>query len=67
MYSEKTLNKKQLLRLRTVRTITDGFKLAEEDLKVRGFGEVAGEHQSGATETTFKLSHLTPQAFVRER
>lgn len=67
MYSEKALNKKQLLRLRTVRTVTDGFKLAEEDLKLRGFGEVAGEHQSGATETTFKLNHLTPEAFVRQR
>ncbi|MBK4736029.1 helicase-related protein [Noviherbaspirillum pedocola] len=67
MYTKKALNKKQLQRLTIVKNINNGFKLAEEDLKLRGFGEVAGELQTGVTETTFKLTQLTPQDFVRQR
>jgi ATP-dependent DNA helicase RecG len=35
---------------------TDGFRIAEEDLKIRGPGDVAGTRQSG--QLTFKLANL---------
>lgn len=34
-------------RLRAIRDTTDGFKIAEEDLKLRGEGDVLGTRQSG--------------------
>ena len=35
-------------RLRTMRETTDGFRIAEEDLRLRGPGEVLGTRQTGA-------------------
>jgi len=35
------------IRLSTIRETTDGFKIAEEDLKLRGPGEVLGTRQTG--------------------
>jgi ATP-dependent DNA helicase RecG len=34
-------------RMKALRTTTDGFVIAEEDLKLRGAGEINGIHQSG--------------------
>jgi ATP-dependent DNA helicase RecG len=34
-------------RLRVIRETTDGFRIAEEDLRLRGEGEVLGTRQSG--------------------
>ena len=34
-------------RLRVIRETTDGFRIAEEDLKLRGEGDVLGTRQSG--------------------
>ena len=42
-------------RLSVLETIDDGFKLSEEDLKQRGFGDVLGTLQSGYS--TFAYSH----------
>jgi ATP-dependent DNA helicase RecG len=36
-------------RLKIMRETNDGFRIAEEDLKLRGEGEVLGTRQSGAT------------------
>lgn len=52
-------------RLQAVRDNLDGFALAERDLSIRGFGEVLGDAQTGATETLFKLPRLEPKDFVR--
>ncbi len=41
------LNEMSEKRLKVIRETTDGFKIAEEDLKLRGEGDVLGTRQSG--------------------
>ena len=47
-------------RLKTLRETDDGFVIAEEDLRLRGPGEVLGVRQSGMEE--FRLADLTVHA-----
>ena len=49
-------------RLRAMEKYSDGFQLAEIDLKLRGAGEVYGVRQSGIPD--LKMSTLTDQKFV---
>jgi ATP-dependent DNA helicase RecG len=44
---------------------TDGFRIAEEDLKIRGPGDVAGTRQHG--ELDFKFANLVQDAALLER
>ena len=43
-------------RIKIMKETNDGFKIAEEDLDIRGSGEILGSRQSGVPE--FKLSNL---------
>jgi ATP-dependent DNA helicase RecG len=43
-------------RLSIMKNTTDGFKISEEDLKMRGIGEVLGLKQSGTDE--YKIANL---------
>ena len=47
-------------RLNIMRNTTDGFKIAEEDLKIRGAGEVLGTKQTGGLQ--FRIADLNRDA-----
>ncbi len=55
IYSSK-ITQDGIARMKVIRETTDGFKIAEEDLKLRGPGEITGTAQSG--ELTFALADL---------
>lgn len=63
IHYDKGLAPDTLKRLESVRDTKDGFEWAEKDLLQSGFGEFAGEMQSGGTQTLFKLTKLTPTDF----
>jgi ATP-dependent DNA helicase RecG len=46
-------NKVAQQRLRVLEETTDGFRIADEDLKLRGPGELLGQQQSGAPRFRF--------------
>ena len=50
-------NQETLLRLKALCKTTDGFKIAEEDLKMRGPGDFFGSRQSGLP--AFKVANLS--------
>ena len=51
-------------RLRLMRETEDGFRIAEEDLRLRGSGELLGTRQSGLPE--FRLAHPYSHASLLE-
>jgi ATP-dependent DNA helicase RecG len=56
LYDHKNIGQRSLKRLQIIRETVDGFRIAEEDLKLRGIGEILGVKQSG--ETDFLIANL---------
>ncbi|MBU1131236.1 ATP-dependent DNA helicase RecG [Patescibacteria group bacterium] len=56
---------KSIRRLKTLVGCFDGFKLAEEDLKIRGSGNLIGSKQTGFF-TTLKIAKLTDVELIEE-
>jgi ATP-dependent DNA helicase RecG len=50
------LSKEAKIRLETMVRTNDGFEISEQDLKIRGPGDVMGTQQSGVLD--FKLADL---------
>ena len=61
---KKPLGEVAKARLEILRDTEDGFRIAEEDLKLRGAGEVLGTKQSGLPE--FRLADLAVHADLLE-
>ena len=51
---KKNLNENAKKRIKILKSSNDGFLIAEEDMKLRGFGDVSGYQQSGVK--NFKLA-----------
>lgn len=59
------LNQEAKLRLEAIVQTTDGFKIAEQDLKIRGPGHYFGRHQHGINE--LKMSNPVTQIEILEK
>ena len=61
------LNETASARLRVIRETTDGFRIAEEDLKLRGEGDVLGTRQSGLPGFRIARSDVHAQLITQAR
>ncbi|HKO72078.1 MAG TPA: ATP-dependent DNA helicase RecG [Bradyrhizobium sp.] len=66
LYKEP-LNDMSMARLKVIRETTDGFRIAEEDLKLRGEGDVLGIRQSGLPGYRIARSGVHAQLIVQAR
>lgn len=64
LYTDKKIANNTKRRLEALCSISDGFRLAEADLQIRGFGELLGECQAGGFTQLFKLTDLRPEDFL---
>ncbi|RLA65242.1 MAG: DNA helicase RecG [Epsilonproteobacteria bacterium] len=58
------LTDKTMKRLKIIEGTTDGFKIAEEDLKIRGEGNLFGQHQSGHDSSKKLASPIEHEALL---
>ena len=54
LFYKKNLSENAKKRIKILKSTNDGFKISEEDMKLRGFGDILGYKQSGIKE--FKLA-----------
>src|ERR1700761_8321237 len=66
LYKEP-LNEMSTARLKVIRETTDGFRIAEEDLKLRGEGDVLGIRQSGLPGYRIARSEIHGQLITQAR
>jgi ATP-dependent DNA helicase RecG len=66
LYKEP-LGEMSAARLRVIRETTDGFRIAEEDLKLRGEGDVLGTRQSGLPGYRIARSEVHAQLITQAR
>lgn len=66
LYKEP-LNEISTARLKVIRETTDGFRIAEEDLKLRGEGDVLGVRQSGMPGYRIARSEVHGQLITQAR
>src|SRR5438309_1301967 len=66
LYSEP-LGEMSTARLKVIRETTDGFRIAEEDLKLRGEGDVLGVRQSGLPGYRIARSEVHGQLITQAR
>ena len=66
LYSEP-LNEMSKARLKVIRETTDGFRIAEEDLRLRGEGDVLGIRQSGLPGYRIARSDVHAQLITQAR
>lgn len=57
LVNDKKISLESMKRLKVIEENNDGFSIAEEDLKIRGEGDIFGKNQSGSI-TTKKLANI---------
>jgi len=65
LFPEEDISEEALARLLVLVETNDGFEIAEKDMELRGFGDMAidSEDQKGASEVTFRGLKLMPSDF----
>ncbi len=53
LFYKKNLSNNAKKRIKILKSTNDGFKIAEEDMRIRGFGDMLGYKQSGIKEFKF--------------
>lgn len=61
LVNDKTISQQAMERLRVIEKNTDGFIIAEEDLRIRGEGDLFGKDQSGVRSTKILASLVENQ------
>jgi ATP-dependent DNA helicase RecG len=67
MLYKEPLNAMSAARLKVIRETTDGFRIAEEDLRLRGEGDVLGVRQSGLPGYRIARSEVHAQLITQAR
>ena len=57
LVTENLISNDSLTRLKVIEDYSDGFHIAEEDLKIRGAGDIFGKEQSGS-QNTKKIANI---------
>lgn len=61
LVNDKVISPQSMERLKVIESSTDGFKIAEEDLRIRGEGDIFGKDQSGVKTTRVLASLIEHQ------
>ncbi|MCB1582691.1 MAG: ATP-dependent DNA helicase RecG [Xanthomonadales bacterium] len=64
---QSPLTENAQIRLQTMRETNDGFKIAQQDLKLRGPGEILGTRQKGSMEFRFSNPEQDAQLFEQAK
>lgn len=65
LVNDKEISESSLYRLKILEQSHDGFFIAEEDLKIRGEGDLFGKDQSGGTK--YKISNIISNQDILEK
>ena len=66
LVNDKEINPASAQRLKIIEKICDGFKISEEDLKMRGEGDLLGPHQSGIMQSKILANPVIHQDLLLE-
>ena len=62
---KESLSKKAIKRIKILKESNDGFYIAEEDMKLRGFGDIIGYQQSGIKNFRFADPVIHEDLFIK--
>lgn len=63
---DKKISQDSLNRLKVIESSTDGFQIAEEDLRIRGEGDIFGKEQSGSNTQKRFSNTITHQNVIEQ-
>ena len=66
LVNDGKISNESVARLRVIEQNTDGFKIAEEDLKIRGAGDIFGKEQSGSANSKKVANIITDYPLLEQ-